>query len=118
MGNLATKLKFTLIRTIRFTSYMFTSEIQMPTNNNNNMNHNDTLAFDSYPRERTVFVSGLDYNTSEAEIYNFFAQCSQIELLKVPKYKNTEKNIGYCHVTFMTKEGQENALLLNGFYLN
>jgi len=69
-------------------------------------------------RERTIFVSGLDYSTSEETIGQFFSTCGGIELLKVPKYKGTKKNTGYCHVTFFTKESWQNAMNLNGSYLD
>ena len=69
-------------------------------------------------RERTVFVSGLDYRSTEASIFEFFKKCGEIELLKVPKYKSTQKNTGYCHVTFYNKESWTEATKLSGSYFD
>ena len=68
--------------------------------------------------ERTVFVSGLDYRTTEKMIHNYFSNCGEILLLKVPKYKETSKNIGYCHIVFSTREGFISALNKKGCFLD
>ena len=60
-------------------------------------------------RLRTVFISGLNYKTTDQQISKFLEECGSIELMKVPKYKNTQKNTGYCHVTFAALSGYENA---------
>lgn len=69
-------------------------------------------------KSRTVFVSGLSYSTNEEELKNFFSTCGNIELVKLPKYKGTERNIGYAHITFDDSETRMNALNLNGKFLN
>lgn len=67
---------------------------------------------------RTVFVSGLSYSTTEEELKNFFSTCGQIELIKLPKYKGTERNIGYAHITFAEVTIRNNALCQSGKFLN
>ena len=65
---------------------------------------------------RTVFVSGLSYSTTEEDITRFFSKCAPIEyfsinfkinsnfrLIKLPRYKSTKRNTGYCHITFETE---------------
>lgn len=69
-------------------------------------------------KSRTIFVSGLSYSTNEQELKKFFEKCGNIELIKLPKYKGTEKNIGYAHITFDDSETRTNALNLNGKFLN
>lgn len=87
----------------------------MLTNFNNDTNSLDTSAS---PAQRTIFVSGLNYSTSQRQISDFFNDCGGIELIKVPKYKGTENNTGYCHITFTTVMGQYKALSRCGNYLD
>lgn len=81
------------------------------------IDENKDFCQDGCSRDRTIFVSGLDYNTSENEITEFFSQCGEIELVKVPKYKQTDKNTGYCHITFVKREAWSKALELTGNFL-
>ena len=68
--------------------------------------------------ERTVFVNGLCYESTEKDIEEFFKECGEIERINLPKYQDSDRNIGYCHVRFETNSGRRNALKLNGKYLN
>ena len=68
--------------------------------------------------ERTVFVNGLAYETSELGICNFFRTCGEIERINMPKYHNSKRNIGYCHVKFTECNGARNALDMDGEYLD
>ena len=38
------------------------------------------------PKRRTIFVSGLSYSTTESELREFFKDCGEIELIKLPRY--------------------------------
>ena len=66
---------------------------------------------------RTVFVNGLEYEMKESDIEEFFQACGTIERVNLPKYQDSNKNIGYCHVRFSTKEETQKAMDLNGKYL-
>lgn len=66
---------------------------------------------------RTVFVNGLEYEIREDDIEKFFEECGKVEYVNLPKYQDSQKNIGYCHVRFETPEAAIQALSLNGKYL-
>lgn len=68
--------------------------------------------------ERTIFVNGLAYESTEDDIKHFFGDCGEIERVNLPKYQDSERNIGYCHVRFDSKDGRRKAMRLDGKYLN
>ena len=76
-----------------------------------------SLNTQSDPKRRTIFVSGLAYTVTEADLKDYFCHCGEIDLIKLPKYKNTEKNVGYCHITFATDAARDEALTMNSSYL-
>lgn len=67
--------------------------------------------------QRTIFVSGLSYETTEEDIREFFSQSGAMDKVNLPKYQDSNRNIGYCHITFETREEAEGALKLDGEYL-
>jgi nucleolin len=56
---------------------------------------------------KTIFISGLPYTTTEDEIRAFFEGCGGIKEMKIPKYQDTGRNIGYGHITFKKKKAVE-----------
>ena len=60
---------------------------------------------------KTVFVSGLPYETTEEELRQFFESCGVIKELKIPKYQDTGRNIGYGHITFKKKKSVKKVKL-------
>jgi len=66
---------------------------------------------------RTVFVNGLEYEVTETDIATFFKKCGVIERINLPKYQNSTRNIGYCHVRFATRDEAKKALSMSGKYL-
>jgi nucleolin len=66
-----------------------------------NNNEEEVEAIDT----KTVFISGLPYETTEDEVKEFFADCGVIKEIKIPKYQDTGRNIGYGHITFKKKKG-------------
>jgi nucleolin len=56
---------------------------------------------------KTIFISGLPYTTTEEEIQTFFEGCGGIKEIKIPKYQDTGRNIGYAHITFKKKKAVE-----------
>lgn len=68
--------------------------------------------------ERTVFVNGLSYESQEDDIRYFFEECGDIERINLPKYQNSTRNIGYCHVRFKKRRYARRAVKLNGKYLD
>jgi nucleolin len=68
--------------------------------------------------ERTVFVNGLAYESTEDDIRYFFEECGDIERINLPRYQNSDRNIGYCHVRFTRRRYARRALKLSGKYLD
>ncbi len=51
------------------------------------------------PQHFEVFVSGLPYETTEDDVKNFFDFAGS-PLVKLPKYQDTGRCLGYGHVEF------------------
>jgi nucleolin len=54
---------------------------------------------------KTVFISGLPYETTEEELRQLFEGCGIIKEIKIPKYQDTGRNIGYAHLSFKKNKG-------------
>ena len=52
------------------------------------------------PQNKCVFVSGIPYDTSEEQIKELFNPCGVIREIKMPKYQDSGRNIGYAHIYF------------------
>jgi len=62
-----------------------------------------------------VFVSGIPYECSEQEFREFFGKlASHITEIKLPRYQDSGRCIGYAHVAFDHLENQVKALALSG----
>ncbi len=64
-------------------------------------------------KERTVFVSGISYDSKEEKIRELFQDCGTIEYLNLPRYQDTNRLMGYCHITFKDIKATEQALKRN-----
>lgn len=53
---------------------------------------------------RSIFISGLNYDSREEDIFHLFSQCGEIQEMNIPKYQDTQRNIGYGHLTFSSPE--------------
>ena len=83
----------------------------MPRSSRSNSHHDDEL-------ERTVFVNGLSYESTEDDVKDFFKECGDIERINLPRYQHSSKNVGYCHVRFSKERYAKRALKLSGNYLD
>jgi RNA recognition motif-containing protein len=60
-------------------------------------------------------VSGLPYETTEEQLKEFFGDdAKEIGGIKLPKYQDSSRCIGYAHVLFNTLNAYESALSKNG----
>ncbi|KAL4471623.1 hypothetical protein ABPG74_008516 [Tetrahymena malaccensis] len=66
----------------------------------------------------SVFVSGLPYSADTDAIKEYFSNCGTIENIKLPRYQDTGKIIGYCHIVFSTPEEAQEAIKLNKQVMN
>ena len=51
-----------------------------------------------------ILILGLPYETTELELKSIFSKYGQIVKIYLPKYKNTQKNIGHCYIYFEKEE--------------
>jgi nucleolin len=64
---------------------------------------------------KQAFVSGIPYECSEQEFRDFFGKlASHITEIKMPRYQDSGRCIGYAHVSFDHIENQIKALALSG----
>ena len=71
-------------------------------NTNNNDNTNSDI------NNKSVFVSGIPYSSTEDELKEIFDKCGKIKSMKIPKYQDTGRNLGYAHIIFnKNKEAQK-----------
>ena len=64
-----------------------------------------------------VFIMGLPFESTEIELKNLFSKFGEIVRIKLPKYQNTNKNIGHCHIYYNNEESAIKSLNLNGHKL-
>jgi RNA recognition motif-containing protein len=61
-----------------------------------------------------LFVSGLPYEVTEDALKAFFGDAAKdIGHIKLPKYQDTGRCLGYAHVLFNTESGYQAALKLD-----
>jgi RNA recognition motif-containing protein len=60
-----------------------------------------------------ILILGLPYETTELELKNLFSKYGQIVKIYLPKYKNTQKNIGHCYIYFEKEESAQKSLEMN-----
>lgn len=49
---------------------------------------------------KCVFISGIPYSTTEEELKEKFQTCGIIREIRMPKYQDSGRNIGYAHIYF------------------
>ena len=47
-----------------------------------------------------IFINGIPYETTEDELKELFSPFGEIEQIKLPKYQDSGRNIGYCHIYY------------------
>lgn len=64
---------------------------------------------------KQVFVSGIPYSATEEELRAVFKdQAHALSDLKLPKYQDSGRLIGYAHLTFTEEAAFNSALALSG----
>lgn len=64
-----------------------------------------------------IQILGLPYETTEAELRQMFSKYGEILKIYLPKYKNTQKNIGHCYIYYATEESATKSLEMNNYRL-
>ena len=69
------------------------------------------------PHELQVFVSGIPYTVTEADVRAFFTKCGDITIVNAPTYQDTGRLRGIAHISFAERAGVSAALALDGTYM-
>ena len=64
-----------------------------------------------------IFINGIPYETTEKELRELFSPYGNIEIIKLPKYQDSGRNIGYCHIYYSSSESASKALELDNYTL-
>jgi len=62
-----------------------------------------------------IFINGIPYETTEDELRELFSKYGDIEIIKLPKYQDSGRNIGYCHIYYSSPESASKALELDNY---
>lgn len=62
-----------------------------------------------------IFINGIPYETTEDELRELFSPYGDIELIKLPKYQDSGRNIGYGHIYYSSPESASKALELDNY---
>ena len=62
-----------------------------------------------------VFIDGIPYTTTEKELKELFSPFGEITTIKLPKYQDTGRNIGYCHIYYTNANSASKALKLDKY---
>ena len=60
-----------------------------------------------------IFIMGLPYEVTEMELKNIFSRYGEIIKIKLPKYQNTNKNVGHCYIYYNNEQSAIKSLELN-----
>lgn len=60
-----------------------------------------------------IFINGIPYEATEDELRELFSPYGDIELIKLPKYQDSGRNIGYAHIYYTKDESASKALELD-----
>ena len=69
------------------------------------------------PKIKCVFISGIPYDTTQDQIKEMFDKCGIIKEIKMPKYQDTGRNIGYAHIYFKKNRDVKKVFKIFIFWL-
>jgi len=62
-----------------------------------------------------IFINGIPYETTEEELRKLFSKYGKIDIIKLPKYQDSGRNIGYCHIYYSSPKSASKALELDNY---
>ena len=65
----------------------------------------------------TIYIEGIPYEATEADVRKFFQGCGTIKSLRLPTWQDTGRLRGYGHVEFDSDAAANKARELDGTYL-
>ena len=78
----------------------------------------DSSGIDELCNDKTVYIEGLPYDSTDADVTLFFETCGEIKSIRLPKWHDSDRLRGYGHVQFSTIESVKMALSLDGEFPN
>jgi len=60
-------------------------------------------------------INGIPYEATKDELRELFLPYGEIELIKLPEYQDSGRNIGYAHIYYSTSESASKALELDNY---
>jgi len=67
-----------------------------------------------FANRSTIYVEGLPFTATEANVREFFSPSGQIKSIRLSKWHDSGRLRGYGHIEFETPEAAEASLLLDG----
>ena len=77
----------------------------------------DVVAVGDLCNERTIYIEGLPYDSTEEDVCAFFKSCGPIDSVRLPKWHDSGRLRGYGHVQFSSVTSIKQALNLDGIIL-
>lgn len=74
----------------------------------------DHVDSDNLCNDKTIYIEGLPYDSTEADVLSFFESCGRVQSVRLPKWHDSGRLRGYGHVQFCTAEAVIMALDLDG----
>lgn len=74
----------------------------------------DNTGIDELCNDKTVYIEGLPYDSTDADVSLFFESCGEIKSIRLPKWHDSDRLRGYGHVQFSSIESVKEALTLDG----
>lgn len=66
---------------------------------------------------RTVYVEGISYDAAEADVEALFGTCGGIVEVRMPRFQDSGRPMGYAHVEYTDASSVQAALALSGEYI-
>jgi len=70
-----------------------------------------------YANERTVYMEGLPFDSTEDDVNKFFKEAGKIVAVRLPRWHDSGRLRGYGHVEFSSVEAASAALEMDGSYM-
>jgi nucleolin len=70
-----------------------------------------------YSNNATIYIEGIPFEATEADVREFFKNCGTIKSLRLPTWQDTGRLRGYGHVEFASDAQATKARELDGSYL-
>lgn len=67
--------------------------------------------------DKTVYIEGLPYDSTESDVMSFFEACGRVQSVRLPKWHDSGRLRGYGHVQFLSAEAVTKALDLDGEFM-